>query len=76
MHTGKPVSRCLCSVTDLPGTRISQSTAVNPCRITALYDVVGDDDDDCGYKLSLEHIKVAREVTAGLQGRLGGVGDG
>ena len=39
-------------------------------------DEVDDDDDDCGYELSLEHIKVARETMAGLQGRLQGLGSG
>ena len=34
---------------------------------SALYDVVGDDDDDCDYELLLERIKVARETMAGLQ---------
>ena len=29
VHSGKSVSRCLCSVTDLSGTRISQPTGVS-----------------------------------------------
>ena len=75
MHTGKSVSRCLCSVIDLPwpDTRISEPTALNartltsPCKTRLATTAI-----DC--ERSLKNSKMARETMAGLQERLGGVG--